>query len=167
MPFGHCTGSLSPNGWSTKSSVSHINVCMTPHHSICRNISPQNPPCSLHCYSPWRLSISEFGRNTNKKRSGTRSFCSAAPTLWNRLPDKLHQAKDIAPFWRQLNCFQLYRSSHPPPLILVPSSVYLHRAPSACFSSTYHSPLQFSSYLPSQRACEFLHGVRLRSVSGH
>ena len=130
-------------------------------------VSAYTPPRSLRSSSLYRFSVSGFGENTNKKHSGARSFYNAAPTLWNRLPDKLHQAKDIASFWRQLNCFQLYRSSHPPPLILVPSSIYLHRAPSACFSSTYHSPLQFSSYLPSQRACEFLHGVRLRSVSGH
>ena len=65
-------------------------------------VSLYNPPCCPRSSSLCRLSISGFGENTNKRRSGARSFRNAASTLWNRLPDKLHQAKDIASFRRQL-----------------------------------------------------------------
>ena len=76
-----------------------INVCIKPHH----NISD---------------SVFEFGENTNKKRSGARSFSSVEPTLWDRLPDKLHQAKIIASFRRQLisYLFSNLWFPHPPPL---------------------------------------------------
>ena len=37
LSCSHCTGSLSPNGLSTKSSVSHIEVYKKQHHSIYRN----------------------------------------------------------------------------------------------------------------------------------
>ena len=66
-------------------------------------ISRYSPPRSLRISSLCRLSVSGFGENTNKKRSGARSFRNAAATLWNRLPDKRHQATDIASFWQQLN----------------------------------------------------------------
>ena len=39
---------------------------------------------------------------SSRALSGTRPFRNAAPTLWNRLPNKLHQEKDIASFRRQL-----------------------------------------------------------------
>ena len=61
-------------------------------------VSAYTPPRSLRSSSLYRFSVSGFGENTNKKHSGARSFYNAAPTLWNRLPDKLHQAKDTA-FW--------------------------------------------------------------------
>ena len=64
-------------------------------------VSP-NPSCSLHSSSLCRLRVSGFSKNTNKKHSEARPFRNATPTLWNRLPDKLHQAKDIAPFSWQL-----------------------------------------------------------------
>ena len=51
---------------------------------------------------------SGFGENTNKKCLGARSFRNAAPTLWNRLPDKLHLANDIASFWWQLKSLLLF-----------------------------------------------------------
>ena len=63
--------------------------------------------------------------------SGTRSFCSVAPNLCSRLPDKLHQAKGIVSFRRQwmLNlCSALLSpspSSHPLPHIFLPLLSYL------------------------------------------
>ena len=39
---------------------------------------------------------------SSRALSGTRPFRNAAPTLWNRLPNKLHQEKDIASFRRQM-----------------------------------------------------------------
>ena len=39
---------------------------------------------------------------TTKKRSGAKSFCNAAPILWNRQPDKLQKAKYIASFCQRL-----------------------------------------------------------------
>ena len=84
-------------------------------------VSQYNPPCSLCSSSLCRLSVSGFGKDTNEKRSGARSFHNAAPTLWNRLPDKINQTKDIASFWQHFVIF-LILPPHPlshafPPLI--------------------------------------------------
>ena len=88
-------------------------------------VSKYHPPHFLRSCYLCRLSVSGSGKNTNKKCSGAGSFCSAAPTLWNRLPDKLHQAKDIGSFWRQLksHLFSTLRSSYAPrlpPFIVIP-----------------------------------------------
>ena len=103
LSCGHCTLCLSPNNWSTKF------LCLTyqcvhkiaPQH-LQELVSPDDPPCSLQSSSLSIQSISWFWENTNEKCSGAWSFCNAAPTLWNRLPDKLYREKDIASFWQQL-----------------------------------------------------------------
>ena len=81
-----------------------------------------NPPHSLCSSSLCRLSVSGFGENTNKKRPGTRSFRNAAPTLWNRQPDKLNWAKDIASFrWQlKLHLFSTLWTPHSLPHIFLP-----------------------------------------------
>ena len=63
-------------------------------------------------------------REHKQKRSGARSFCNAAPTLRNRLPDKFYQVKYMASFWRQLksHLFSTMWSPHPPALIPSPLS---------------------------------------------
>ena len=86
-------------------------------HSTSRSLRPS---------SLCRLSVSGFAENTmtkqnnNNKHSGARSFRSAAaPNLWNRLPDKLHQANNIASSWQQLKSHFIFNfvipSSHTPP----------------------------------------------------
>ena len=74
-----------------------------------------------------RLSISGFGKNTNK-HSEARSFRNAAPTLWNRLSDKLHQARDRQ---HQLKSqlFSTLWSQHPLPSFPPPCLPFLKVIP--------------------------------------
>ena len=65
----------------------------------------QNQVSQQAWYLPWPLA------------SEARSFRSAAPTLWNRLPDMLQQAKDRASFQQRLKSLLfLSPSPHPTPL---------------------------------------------------
>ena len=113
--------------FSTKSSISHISVVhKTAPQYLQERVSRYNPPRSFCSSSRCRLSISDFGKNTNKKHSGAMSFCNAAPTLWNRLPDKLHQAKDVASFQcqRKSHLFSTLWSPHPITHVFLPLSSY-------------------------------------------
>ena len=109
-----------------------------------------------HSMKMWKM----CKKQQKQRRSGARSFHTAAPTLWNMLPDKLHWANDIASFWWQLksHLFLTLWSPHSPPLIPFPI-FFLHLSP---------SPHQvFHPLCLGQQACGFLHGVRLCSTSGH
>ena len=158
---GHCIGSLSPTALSTIP-LSHLHKT-TPQYLQELNYQ-YNPPCSLHSSSLCRLSISGFGKNTNKKCSGARPFSNSTPTIWNRLPDKLHLAKDIASFWWQLKSHLLSTLWSPHLLPLFPSPMssfpylsYCH-TPLSCYC---HTPLSPSiSFTKHSKHGFFLHGVR-------
>ena len=134
-------------------------------------VKPYNPRCSF-CFSfLCRLSVSGFGENTNKKRSGTRSFHRAVPTLWTSLPDKLHCTKYIVSSRGRLksHLFSTLWSPHPY------SSPSPHPLPRVFLSSPYHPPhpqhpLFFFFFIFFAKCNEhlvFLPGVRLCSTSRH
>ena len=101
----------------------------------------QNQVSQQAWYLPWPLA------------SEARSFRSAAPTLWNRLPDMLQQAKDRASFQQRLKSLLfLSPSPHPTPL------------PFPMSSSIIPPPLHL--FYQVQWTCVFLHGARLHSTSG-
>ena len=150
LSCGHCTGSLSPNRLSTKSPcLTYQSLHKTTPQYLPKPVSQCNPPCFLRSPSPCRLSISGFGENTSEKRLGARSFRNFAPTVWNRLPDKLHRAKNIASFRRQLksHLFSTLWSLHPPPLFPFTVSSFPYCPPSP--------PPPFPSPLPSATSMGF------------
>ena len=50
--------------------------------------------------------FSGLSKNRNEQHSGARSpFRRAVSTLWNRLPDTIQKAEDIASFWRLLKSY--------------------------------------------------------------
>ena len=112
-------------------------------------VSQYNPPSSLRSSSLCRLSISGFDEDTNEKRSGARSFRNAASTLWNKLPGKLHQAKDIASFRRQLTSFFFFFN------FVISSSSAPLSLPHVLLPLLSHSPPPFPSLLPSATSMGF------------
>ena len=85
----------------------------------------QNQVSQQAWYLPWPLA------------SEARSFRSAAPTLWNRLPDMLQQAKDRASFQQQLKSLLfLSPSPHPMPLPFPMSSSIIPPPPPSILPST-------------------------------
>ena len=65
-------------------------------------ITPYIPARSLRSSTSTRLAIPGYHENTDKKKSGARSFKNAAPTLWNNLPESLRSAPSIHSFRRRL-----------------------------------------------------------------
>ena len=90
----------------------------------------------------------------SRDRERARSFRNAAPSLSNRLPDKLHRAKDTASFRRQLKAHAFnFVISSPPSSYPLPTS----------FSPYCHFfPLSPCSIFFAKRneLVVFLHGVR-------
>ena len=60
------------------------------------------PSRSLRSASQSRITIPGYYDNTNKKRSGGRSFKAVAPALWNQLPQSLQSSPSPESFRRSL-----------------------------------------------------------------
>ena len=65
-------------------------------------ITPYRPTRALRSSTSSRLSIPGYGQNTDKKRSGARSFRNSAPKLWNDLPNVIKSAPSFKSFKRGL-----------------------------------------------------------------
>ena len=170
---------MSPNRLSAN--LSHTNVCIKLHKTNFPNHPILSAP--LSCAD----SITGFGENINTKCSGARSFRNAAPTLWNRLPDKLHQAKDIVSFgrqlrshlfstlWSSLSLIPLPRSPPPhlPPLIVITPPFFFF---SIFFAKCSHHVVSLLGVLTTQYkwtltvtliCCKSLHKFQNKVISNH
>ena len=65
-------------------------------------VKPYVPTRDLRSVSSNRLELPGKKDNTDKKRSGARSFKNAAPLLWNNLPEPLRKAPNLNIFKRKL-----------------------------------------------------------------
>ena len=109
-------------------------------------VSPYSSPPPLRSSSQCRQSTSGFDENANKKHSGVKSFRSAMPILWNRLPDTLQHAGDVFSVAAEITfvypwsptglsspslgrhyfpTVPLHPSHHSPPTSLSPQSPYI------------------------------------------
>lgn len=128
----------------------------TPQHIASSSRFPENVSHYNHLILSAPLPTANYKHlwirweHTKEKHSATRSFCSAAPTLWNKLPDTLYKTQIISCFRRQLKS-QLFPAAY-------------SRSPASLSSSL--SPFLYHLH-QVQRACGCLHGVKLSYTSGH
>ena len=109
-------------------------------------VSPHNAPCSLHSSSLCRLSVSEFGENTNKKmfRSKVIPQCCTHPleqAARQASPSKRHCffSAAAAEITFVFNFATSSPSPHPLPHIFLPLSSYL--PPPTHTHTPTHTPL--------------------------
>ena len=128
----------------------------TPQHIASSSRFPENVSHYNHLILSAPLPTANYKHlwirweHTKEKHSATRSFCSAAPTLWNKLPDTLYKTQIISCFRRQLKS-QLFPAAY-------------SRSPASLSSSL--SPFLYHLH-QVQRACGCLHGVKLCYICGH
>ena len=110
--FEHITPILHSLHWLPVSSRIEHKVCLLTHQCIYGNAPSYlkeliEPPTSTRSTRSLRSGNSNSlkGKKTNLRTMGDRAFCSAAPELWNALPDHLRAPQSVDAFKGGLKTF--------------------------------------------------------------